>query len=238
MADLHDALARLAAEATWPPTPDLAAGVRAAIDAEPTPRPRRRARSRRPLLAALLALLVGGGVLAAPGVGSGLLERLGLRSATVTQVERLPATPLGQRLQLGERSTFAAAQRSAGGRLLRPAVLGMPRAVYVDGAAVTFAYRARSGQPILFTQVPGRIGPFVRKMVIAGTQRVRIDGAPGLLLRGRHVVIFSEAPSGTTRVDEPRLAKSTLLWERGGRLLRLEADQPAGELLRIARSVR
>lgn len=236
--DLHDALTRLAAETRWPDTPDLATGVRAALDAAPASVPRPATRARRPLLAALVALLVGGGVLAAPGVGSGLLERLGLRNATVTHVERLPPTPLGGRLQLGERSTLAAAQRAAGRRLLRPTSLGSPREVYRDETGVvTFAYRARSGDPILFTQVPGRLGPFVRKLVTADTQRVRIAGAPGLLLRGRHVVIF-QARGGATRVEPPRLAKSTLLWERDGLLLRLEADQPAGELVRIAGSVR
>jgi hypothetical protein len=38
-------------------------------------------------------------------------------------------------------------------------------------------------------------------------------------------------------MQETRLAKNTLLWERDGLLLRLEADQPADELVRIARSV-
>ena len=47
-----------------------------------------------------------------------------------------------------------------------------------------------------------------------------------------------EARGGDTRVQESRLAKNTLMWERGELLLRLEAEQPVGELLRIARSVR
>ena len=74
-----------------------------------------RARSRRPLLAALLALLVGGGVLAAPGVGSGLLERLGLRDAKVTKVAAA-AADVARRAgwTLGERTTLAGARRDAG----------------------------------------------------------------------------------------------------------------------------
>ncbi len=39
-------------------------------------------------------------------------------------------------------------------------------------------------------------------------------------------------------MQEARLAKNTLMWERDGLLLRLEAEQPVGELMRIARSVR
>jgi len=250
MPDLHDALSRLAADAQWPQTPELAAPVRAAIEAQPATPPhsglrgwwsaRRRSRARRPLLAALLALVVGGGVLAAPGTGSGLLERLGLKNATVTKVQRLPATALGRELDLGERvASIAAARRLADFVALRPAALGPPAEVYVDDSVITFVYRSASGQPILFTQVPGSAGRYVQKFVTADTRRVRIAGTPGLLLRGPHVVFFDGAGAGAEpRMQEARLAKNTLMWERDGLLLRLEAEQPVGELVRIARSVR
>lgn len=239
MPELHERLEQLAAEARWPPTPDLAAGVRAAIEATPAAAPRRfwHRRSRRPLLAALLALVAGGGALAAPGVGSALLQRLGLKGASVTQVRQLPAAPLGTRLALGRRYSPADAERVAGYELVRPAALEEPAETYVDGDAVTFVYRARSGRPILFSQVPGSTRRYVQKFATARTRRVQIGGRRGLLLRGRHVVLF-DRPGGGTVVSEPRLAKNTLLWERGDLLLRVEAEQPAGELLRIARTVR
>ncbi|HEV2774032.1 MAG TPA: hypothetical protein VGV90_00425, partial [Solirubrobacteraceae bacterium] len=235
MADLHDALTRMAGETRWPPTPALAEAVRAKIEAQPEVGRRRGAR--RPLLAALLALVVGGGVLASPGVGSDLLERLGLRNATVQRVERLPPTALGGSLRLGRRHSLASARRVAGFPLLRPAALGPPREVYVDDGVVSFVYRARSGRPMLFTQVPGRAGRYVQKFVTEDTRRVRVAGAPALLLSGPHAVFF-DARGGGTRVQEARLAKNTLMWERNGLLLRLEAEQPVGELIRIARSVR
>jgi hypothetical protein len=244
MAELHDALTRLGADADWPATPALAERVRTAIEAQPAARRgprdwwRGRGRSRRPLLAALLALLVGGGTLAAPGVGSGLLERLGLRNATVTKVKRLPSTALGRRLQLGERSSLAAAGRAAGFTLLRPAALGAPKEVYLDRGVVTFIHRAASGRPVLFTQVPGSAGRYVQKFVTSDTRRVRVGGAPGLLFKGPHAVVFAPRGGGEPRVQSARLARNTLMWERGGLLLRLEAEQPLGELLRIARSVR
>jgi hypothetical protein len=241
MPELHDRLEQLAADARWPPTPDLAAGVRRAIEsasAVPAPaRGRRRPRSRRRLPAVLLALVVGGGALAAPGVGSELLQRLGLKGARVTQVRELPPAPLGGRLALGERLSLAGAQRAAGHELVRPAALGAPAEVYVDGDAVTFVYRARSGQPILFSQVPGSTRRYIQKFVTGRARRVQIDGRRGLLLRGRHVVLF-DRPGGGTVVSQPRLAKNTLLWEHRALLLRVEAEQPAAELLRIARSVR
>lgn len=236
MPELQDRLEQLAADVRWPATPDLAAGVRAAVEAAPAPARRRRRRSRRPLLAALLAL-VAGGALAAPGVGSGLLERLGLKGASVTRVRELPPAALGGPLALGERYSLADARRATEYELVRPAALGDPQEVYVDGDAVTFVYRARSGRPILFMQVPGSTRRYVQKLVTGLTRRVEVGGRPGLLLRGRHVVMF-ERPGGDPVVAEPRLAKNTLLWERGDLLLRVEAEQPAGELLRIARSVR
>ena len=238
MPELHERLEQLAAAASWPPTPDLAASVRTAIEAPPAPgpSPAPRRHPRRPLLAALLALVVVGGALATPGAGSQLLERLGLRGATVTQVRELPPASLGEALALGARYSLSDAQRVAGYELVRPAALGAPAEVYADGDAVTFVYRARSGRPMLFTQMPGSTRRYVEKLVTRRARRVRIGGRPGLQLRGRHIVMFHQ-PGGGTIVSEPRLAKNTLLWERGELLLRLEAEQPADELLRIARSV-
>jgi hypothetical protein len=241
MADLHDALTRLAADAQWPQTPPLATAVRAAIEAAPaaqqvTPRPRPRRGGRRPLLAALVALVVGGG-LAATGAGADLLERLGLQGASVTKVRHLPPTALGERLRLGERTTLARVRAAARFELRRPAALGAPREVYVDDGVVTFLYRSRSGDPILFTQVPGSAGRYVQKFVTADTVRVRIGGVRGLLLRGPHVIVFDSRDGGEARVQEARLARNTVMWERDGLLLRIESAQPPGELLRIARSV-
>lgn len=236
MPELHERLEQLAADVRWPATPDLAAGVRQAIESAPEA-PAGRLRARRPLLAALLALVVGGGALAAPGVGSELLQRLGLKGATVTQVRVLPPAALGGPLALGTRYSPADAARVAGYDLVRPAALGDPAEVYADRDAVTFVYRARSGRPILFTQVPGSTRRYVQKFTTGRTRRVQVGGQPGLLLRGRHVVLFDRPGGGEPVVVEPRLAKNTLLWERGELLLRLEAEQPAAELLRIARSV-
>ena len=70
------------------------------------------------------------------------------------------------------------------------------------------------------------------------TRRVRVGGAPGLLFKGPPAVVFAPRGGGEPRVESALLARNTLMWERGGLLLRLEAEQPLGELLRFARSVR
>ena len=176
-------------------------------------------------------------MLAAPGVGSELLQRLGLKGASVTQVRELPPAALGGPLALGERYSLTDAARVVGRDLVRPAALGAPAEVYVDADAVTSVYRTRAGRPLLLHQVPGSTRRYIQKFATADTRRVQVAGRPGLLLRGRHVVLFAR-PGGGTVVAEPRLAKNTLLWERGDLLLRLEAEQPPAELLRIARSVR
>jgi hypothetical protein len=197
-------------------------------------------RERRPaatvLVGAVIALVVAGSLATAPGVRSALLRSLGLEHAQVTRVERLPRTTLGTRLALGGRHTLAAARKRAGFELRSPATLGTPDEVYIDRGAVTFVYGERSGRLILFQQVPGSARPYVEKLA-QSFERVHVDGVPGLLVKGPHVTIFDQRPGGH-REEPSRLAKTTLLWERHGLLLRLEADLPGKELLRIARSVR
>jgi hypothetical protein len=241
VSELHDRLSALAADARWPATPDLAPRVRAAIADGAAPRRGRLrlALARQPaalLAGTLLALVVAGLLAATPGVRSALLRSLGLEHAQVTRVERLPPTTLGARLALGERYTLAAAQKRAGFALRRPAALDAPDEVFVDRGAVTFVYGERSGRVILLQQVPGSGRPYIQKFAKA-FGRVHVAGVPGLLVKGQHVTIFDQRPGGR-REERSRLAKTTLLWERDGLLLRLEADLSDNELLRIARSVR
>jgi hypothetical protein len=243
MPDVDDRLRALGAEARWPATPDIATSVRAAIAAPAAARrPGGIARvpglGRMPapaLVASLLVLVLAGVMAAAPGVRSELLERLGLEHASVTRVKRLPPTTLGSRLGLGRPVSLEAARAKAGFELLRPTALGSPGGVYLDRGAVTFTYGA--GHPILFTQVRGTAEPYVSKLTTAGARRVEVGGAPGLVIEGRHVVIF-KPPGRPPREAPSRLAATAVLWERDGRLLRLEGERPARELLRIARSVR
>ena len=255
MSELHDRLSALAADAQWPATPDLAPRVRAAIADGVAPAPAKRrgrlwagragrgrlrlALARQPaavLVAALLALVVAGLLATAPGVRSALLRTLGLEHAQVTRVERLPQTTLGARLALGERYTLAAARKRAGFALRRPTALGTPEEVFIDRGAVTFVYGAPSGRLILFQQVPGSARPYIQKFAKV-FRRVDVAGVPGLLVKGQHVTIFDQRPGGR-REERSRLAKTTLLWERDGLLLRLEANLSEEELLGIARSVR
>ena len=159
MADLETRLRALADEAAWPPTPDLAGNVAAALaarhEAAVAPRPRRGLRRRAPAAppgagtvaprrrrrmprralaaaAAVLVLVPAAGAAAFPGARNDVLEWLGLRH---TEVRRTPTppppAPAPTGLDLGRRTTLAEAARQVGFVPLVPAGLGAPDAVRV-----------------------------------------------------------------------------------------------------------
>jgi hypothetical protein len=234
-------LADLAAHVELPPAPDMAARVRARVEAEPP----RRAWRLRPAVAvplALLALAVGG-VAAVPSARSAVLRWLGIEGVKIERVPRAPTpAPTSSPLDLGTRTTLTRG-------VLVPDALGRPDAVYDDGEQVTLLYRPRRGLPesaqtgagALLSQFPGRTNPdFIRKLAGPGTtiERVRVGGEPGFWLGGEvHSLIYEDA-SGTIRESPMRLAGPTLVWRRGDLTLRLEADVSKSRALEIARSVR
>jgi hypothetical protein len=236
---LETRLAELAVD--WPSEPDVAARVRARLEAEPP----RRARRLRPALAvplALLALAVGG-VAAVPSARSAVLRWLGIAGVKIERVPVAPTPgPTSSPLDLGERTALAPG-------VLVPSALGRPDAVYADGDHVTLLYRPRRGLPesgqtgagALLSQFPGRTHPdFIRKLAGPDTtvERVRVDGEPGYWLGGAVHGLIYEDPSGAIRESPMRLAGPTLVWQRGDLTLRLEADVSKSRALTIARSVR
>ena len=233
MTELETRLAELRVE--WPPEPDVAARVMARLEVEP---PRRRLR---PAWAVALAVLVlGGGVAAVPSARSAVLRWLGIEGVRIERVPEAP-TPEPTPLDLGRRTTLTSG-------VLVPAALGRPDAVYADGEYVTLLYRPRRGLPesaqsgagALLSQFPGRVeGGFVRKLAGPDTtvERVRVDGEPGFWLGGAPHGVGYVDPSGQFRESPTRLAGPTLVWRRGDRTLRLEADVPKSRALAIARSI-
>ena len=132
--------------------------------------------------------------------------------------------------------------------MLVPAALGSPDAAYAVGERVTLLYRSRPGLPesehsgagALLTQFPGRTNAeFIRKFAGPGTtiERVRVDGEPGFWLAGEAHGLLYEDPTGEIREAPSRLVGPTLVWRRGDRTLRLEADVSKLLALAIARSV-
>ena len=128
MADLELQLRALAADAAWPPTPDLQSAVLARLAAgpepAPAPEPRPALRRRRRLLAAAVAALVlvpAAGAVAFPHARDDVLEWLGLRNVEVRRVpEAPPATRPQLENDLGRLVPLAVAERESGFRAAIP----------------------------------------------------------------------------------------------------------------------
>jgi hypothetical protein len=244
--ELETKLIALRDELAWPATPDLATATATRIDAEPQRRPRGRwpswaVRPRlAPGLAALLAAVVAAGALlaASPGVRARVADWLGIGAVRVDRVERLPAVGPADDLGIGERTTLAAARREAPVPTIT--ALGRPDGVYVGqtdfGRSVSLVYVGRAGLPpssdgigALLTVLPGDGLALVRKVVDPSVrlQPLRVDGARGVFIEGRHVL-----------VPPRRLAGNTLVWTTGATTYRLETELHRDAALRLARSVR
>lgn len=149
-----------------------------------------------------------------------------------------PGAPsqLGGGLGLGEPITPGEALARVG-EVLVPNI-GEPDELYAAGPeGVVLVYRARPGLAplgeteigLVLTQMPGDIEPaYVTNELEEESERVSVDGERGYWVPG------GLSPSGRT-VD---LRAGVLVWEREGRALRLEADLPKEEAIRIAASVR
>ncbi len=265
--DLEARLADLAAHLAFPPTPDLAGAVGSRLRT-PVLRPRRVPRSlaRSLLLAAALALLVGGGALAVR-FGLDLLSitfgpipsPAPAPSATAPGASAVPggATPgpLGSGLRLGQPLGLEEARTAAAFEVLVPAVLGPPDVVYIGGAAlrgqVAFIYGPRQDLPasglldgagMLMTQNRGETDEGLAQKLLdtgqATVEPVDVNGAAGLWISGRPHFFWYRAPDGSTIQDSRRLVGDTLAWERDGILYRIEGAITLDQALEVARSVR
>ena len=240
MSELETRLAELPVE--FPPAPDVAARVRARVEAEPPQRaPRWRLRPALAIPLAVLAVAVGG-VAAVPSARSAVLRWLGIEGVRIERVPEAPTRAPSPALDLGERIPLAPAT-------LVPQALGRPDAVYdAPGDMVTLLYRPRPGLPeseqsgagALLSQFPGRTNvQFIRKFAGPDTtiERVQVDGEPGYWVAGEPHGLLYEDPTGEIREAPTRLAGPTLVWRRGALTLRLEADVSKSRALAIASSV-
>ena len=242
MTELELRLVALREEIDFPSTPPLALAVERAVTVAAPPWRRTRWRNLRPLALAFAVVLVAMlGVLAfSPGARSAFLEFFHLRGASVSRVERLPEVELIERAELlGERVTLATARRRAGFELVD---LGEPDDVYLRGdGLVTFVYGSIERPRLLLSQIRGGVWDgFVKKVGELGTsvEEVEVDGERGLFVSGQEHFVMYRDRAGAIRDDRAYLAGTTLLWNRGDVLLRLEADVDRAEALELARSVK
>jgi hypothetical protein len=249
---LEQDLRRLGADLAFPATPDIAAAVTAGLPAAPA---RRRPlwRPRRLVLVLAAALLAAAVALAvSPSARSAIEDFLGLRGATVHRVRQLPQTGRGAPLALGRRVTLADAQRLSGFHLLQPPSLGAPAEVWrsqaVPGGIVTLLYAPGpslpaskvSGVGALLSEFRGDLAPgLIDKAVGMGgatAAHARVGGEPGIWVEGPHDLMWNT--SNGIVAQPTRLAGSTLLWQHGRLLLRLESGLSRARAIALAESLR
>jgi hypothetical protein len=235
MTELERQLQALARYVELPAEPDLAAGVRARIAT------RRPARLRVVALGLALVAIVVAAAFAVPPARSAILRFLGFSGVRIEFVDRLPVAPVTYTLDLGRRTTLAAARERVPHRVLTSDLLGRPDEVWLRGDQVGFVYRHRTGIRLLVTEFPGREQPqFVKKLIDPSThiQGVDVNGSPGYWITGApHAFLYLDN-RGRVVQKTIYLAGNTLLWQRGKLVLRLEGKLTLGQALRVARSFR
>jgi hypothetical protein len=235
----------------FPETPDLAPRVLAAAQGASL---RRRRRRRIAILALGLFLLVPATALAvSPDLRHRVLETFGLRNVTVERVAHLPAVSpaTAQRLELGSPVTLRRARAAVGAQVSPPTLLGKPDGIFEDplqsGVDVTFVYlpgttAARIGvrKRVLVSVVRGQLDKQLLGKMTANATGVRpyaLDGEPALLITGApHLLILIRQANGMEQTYT-RQAGTTLLWQRGPLLVRVEGALPRARLEAIARSL-
>jgi len=266
--ELERELRALGALIDYPPTPDLARATRNLLDEEadrfrrfrlafptlrwaavaaafvlivaiPTLSPT--------LRATISGWFVAGGSQSAgrPALDAGSSERESEANAAASGVsksgEAATSSALTTRFS-GERITLREARARMEGALLLPDTpkLGKPDQVYALGTSqndgVVLVYRESlpplgdTGLSLVLTEVPGDIEPaYLAGETAVGSKldRVSVDGRPG----------YWSAAGSLPQMDR-HLPSNVLLWEQRGVALRLEADPPKEQAIRIAESVR
>jgi hypothetical protein len=223
----------------FPPTPELAPGVLARMRT-------RRARRRRALVAALAALALVAAVLAAsPGARSAIAGWLGIGGVRIVRVDELPVVPRRAEPALGERVSLAEARRRVPFAVTWPRSQGEPDEVYVrdfpEGGTVTLVYGSVRRPRLVLSEWRGlTYEPVLLKTVGIGTRvdPVRVDVSRGVWVTGAPHLVVAADRDFEEWTEALWLAGNVLVWERGGRAFRLEADIAKEDALRLASDTR
>ena len=201
------------------------------------------------------AILLSGVLVASPSAREAVAGWFGLRGVHVVVTPPpsiLPSErPLGHGLDLGRQATLAEAEQHVGVRLLVPAALGRPDAVYVRDLSLTGAinylvYRERPGLPrtsatgvgLLLAEFTGDISrPGLVKFTNgAKLVPVRVNGSPGYWIEQGHGVAYVDS-RGNIIGDDARLAGNVLLWEQGPLTFRIESALTRAGSIRVAATI-
>jgi hypothetical protein len=210
-----------------PPERDLAPAVRAGLGT-------RRPRPGRLVLVLALALVVVAvaAALAVRPARSAILRWLGLGTARIEFVDRLPSVRTRRPLDLGPRTSLAAARGQVDYHVATSSLLGAPDEVHLLGDQVGFVYGEHK---LVVLQSRGTyffkdVGPATK------VERVPLEGRVALWISGGPHYFAYVGHNRQARPAPLYLVGSALIWTRDGITLRLEGKLTRAQALRIARS--
>jgi hypothetical protein len=216
---------RAAAPDAFPPTPDLTGtwAVKTTTEVALTAQPWRR----RTIALALAALLV-------PTAAIAAVELLTPDHIRIEHTPALPPLPAPAPTDLGEQvPTIDEASHRAGFPVQS---IGRPEQIHVNAQIVTLTY-----PHVIITQVPVRQNEpaILLKTLGPGSdvEQVSVGGAPGFFLTGAPHAVAYLRPNGEVATLPPRLAGTTLAFERDGLVIRIEGTGlTRTRALRLARA--
>jgi hypothetical protein len=246
---LERELRSLAADVEWPAAPDLESAVMARLERHEGPAGRgwrgpgwrRVALPASPLALAAIALLV---LLVAaalvPPARSAILRLLGLtHGARIVRVDRIPRVSQPN-LDLGARTTLAAARPRLGFAPRLPAALGPPQTVRysarIAGGALTLSWPDG-----MLTEFRGQAVPMLQKDVTERTRvrRTSVGADRAYFLTGAPHQVFLLDRNGRIVMGSRALVRANvLLWDADGLSFRLETRRDMAGALAVARSLR
>ena len=216
---------------------ELSAHVELPAERDLAPAVRGRIGSRRPrpgglAIALALVVLAVAVALAVPPARSEIRHWLGLGTARVEFVDRLPDVQTRRPLEIGRKTSLREARERVPYDVLTSSLLGAPREVHLLGDQVGFVYGKHK---LLVLQSRGT---YFQKDVGPETsvEHVQLNGREALWISGgRHYFAYVER-NHQVRPAPLYLVGSALIWTRGDLTLRLEGKLSRAEALRIARS--
>jgi hypothetical protein len=165
------------------------------------------------------------------------------------QIVRVDELPVVERRDippfLGERVPLEQARRRVEFAIAWPRDEGEPDEVYVrdypPGGAVTLVYGTAARPRLVLTEWRGATTePVFLKTAAPQTrvEMVQVGVSPGVWLSGAPHTVVSAERDGAEYEETLWLAGNVLVWERGGRAFRLEADIGKEDALRLAEDTR
>lgn len=237
--DLEAALRSLGTRLDVPDPPEMNTPVLARLDEK---RPRWRPVNR--VVAAAVAVLVAlaTAMVVSPAVRAAVYDLLRIGGVEIHENQPPPATPLpGVDPPLpGERDvSLAQARQAADFRLTLPAGLGEPGTVrLIDGARVVSMAFASAHGTIRVDQFDGGLAPMFSKFALADdVHQVTVADSPAIWVDRPHPVLYTDR-DGSMHDESPRMAGSTLIWEKDGITYRVEGDLTQQQAITIAESLR